>query len=235
MRLIQPILIVSFVFVLLIPIGKTETEDVVEALVDFMQKLGPGSMRNTPNWGWNTTSDPCIANWHGVMCDSTKQIVKNIVLEQISLSGTVDFQSVCKETSILLLSLRYNNLTGSLPQKISHCKRLRLLYLNGNHFSGDLPGSLSGLTDLLRIDISNNELSGELPDVSRNTRLLVFLAQNNHFTGQLPDFNYHQLEDFDVSNNDLSGRIPDDTGIFGAKSFAGNPRLCGKVLSKPCP
>ncbi|KAJ0959552.1 putative leucine-rich repeat-containing, plant-type, leucine-rich repeat domain superfamily [Helianthus annuus] len=122
MRVIQSILVVSFVFVLLIPVGKTETEDVVEALVDFMQKLGPGSMQNTPNWGWNTTSDPCIANWHGVRCDNTNQIVKNIVLEQISLSGTVDFESVCNETSILLLSLRYNNLTGSLPQQYHTAK-----------------------------------------------------------------------------------------------------------------
>ncbi|KAJ0643696.1 putative protein kinase RLK-Pelle-LRR-III family [Helianthus annuus] len=231
---IQSVLVVSFVFVLLFPIGKAETEDVVEALVDFMEKLGPGSIQNTPNWGWNVSSDPCTDHWYGVKCDSTNQTVQKIVLEQISLSGTVDFESVCKETSLLLLSLKYNNLTGSLPQEISNCKRLRLLYLNGNHFSGDLPGSLTGLTDLVRIDISNNQLTGELPDMSRNLGLKTFLAQNNHFTGELPNFNYHQLEFFDVSNNDLTGRVPDDTGRFGAKSFAGNPRLCGKDLPNAC-
>ncbi|KAK9054512.1 hypothetical protein SSX86_025590 [Deinandra increscens subsp. villosa] len=228
------VIVFCFVFVLLFPVGKTETKDVVEALVDFMEKLGPGSIQNTPNWGWNISSDPCTSHWFGVKCDTTNQTVKNIVLEQISLSGTVDFESVCKETSLLLLSLKFNNLTGSLPQEISNCKRLRLLYLNGNHFSGDLPDSLPDLPNLLRIDISNNELSGKLPDMSRNTGLLTFLAQNNHLTGQLPNFNYDQLESFDVSNNDFTGRIPDDTGRFGAKSFAGNPQLCGKELSNAC-
>ncbi|KAD2806023.1 hypothetical protein R6Q59_028992 [Mikania micrantha] len=232
---IQFVLVVSFVLVLVFPVGKTETKDVVEALVDFMQKLGPGSIQNTPNWGWNSSSDPCMNHWYGVRCDNNNQTVKSIVLEQINLSGTVDFESVCKETNLLLLSLKFNNLTGTLSQEISNCKRLRLLYLNGNHFSGDLPNSLTTLANLVRIDVSSNELSGNLPDLSRNTGLLTFLAQNNRLTGQLPNFNYNQLQYFDVSNNDLSGVVPDETGHFGAKSFAGNPRLCGKELSKACP
>ncbi|KAI3785762.1 hypothetical protein L1987_44887 [Smallanthus sonchifolius] len=232
---IQSLIVVSFVFVLVFPVGKTETDDVIEALVDFMQKLVAGSMQNTPNWGWNTSSDPCLSHWHGVTCDKSNQTVKNIVLEHLNLSGTVDFESVCKQTSLLLLSLKYNSLTGSLPQEISNCKRLKLLYLNRNHFSGNLPDSLSDLTSLVRIDISNNELSGNLPDMSRNTGLVSFLAQNNRLTGKLPNFNYHLLEDFDVSNNDFTGQIPDDTGRFGTKSFAGNPLLCGKVLLNACP
>ncbi|KAK9066483.1 hypothetical protein SSX86_013806 [Deinandra increscens subsp. villosa] len=232
---VQSVIVVLFVFVLLFPEGKMETDDVIEALVDFMGNLAPGSMQNTPSWGWNRSSDPCLSHWHGVTCDKSNQTVKSIVLEQLNLSGTVDFESVCKETSLLLLSLKHNNLTGSLSSEMSNCKILKLLYLNGNQFSGNLPDSLTGLTNLVRIDISNNELSGNLPDMSRNTGLLSFLAQNNHFTGQLPNFNYRLLEDFDVSSNDLTGPVPDDTGRFGAKSFAGNPQLCGKELPNACP
>ncbi|KAL8230621.1 hypothetical protein R6Q57_000399 [Mikania cordata] len=230
----QSLILVSFVLVLVFRVGKTETDDVIEALVGFMEKLGPGSMQNTPNWGWSTSSDPCLSHWHGVACDTSNQTVKNIVLEHLNLSGTVDFESVCKETSLLLLSLKDNNLTGSFSQDISNCKRLKLLYLNRNRFSGNVPDSLTDLTDLVRIDMSNNELSGNLPDMSRNTGLLSFLAHNNRFTGQLPNFNYRLLEYFDVSNNDLTGQITDDTGRFGAKSFADNPQLCGKVLSNAC-
>ncbi|KAI3761353.1 hypothetical protein L1987_51766 [Smallanthus sonchifolius] len=230
----QSVIVVSFVF-LLFPMGKTETRDAVDTLVEFMGKLGPGSMQNTPNWGWNASSDPCTDHWYGVQCDSSNQTVQHIVLEQINLSGTVDFESVCKENNLLLLSLKLNNLTGSLPQEISNCKSLRLLYLSGNHFSGDLPDSVTDLANLVRIDISNNELSGKLPDMSRNMGLKSFWAQNNHLTGKLPNFNYNQLQYFDVSNNNFTGRIPDDTGRFGAKSFAGNPGLCGKALPNACP
>ncbi|KAI3499402.1 hypothetical protein L1887_35202 [Cichorium endivia] len=225
----------SFIFFLLFSIGKTEEDDIIEALVHFMEKLGPGSVQNTPNWGWNTSSDPCINKWKGVTCDSGNKTVQKIVLEQLSLSGTLDFESLCKETSLLKLSLKYNNLTGNLSPEISSCKTLSHLYLAGNHFSGNLPDSITELPNLKRIDISNNELSGKLPDMSRIAGLLSFLAQNNHITGKLPKFNYHQLKEFDVSNNDISGSIPADTGNFGASSFAGNPNLCGKDLPNACP
>nr|GEW38482.1 probable inactive receptor kinase At2g26730 [Tanacetum cinerariifolium] len=228
------LLVVSFVFVLLFPVGKTERDDIRDALADFMEKLGPGSMKNMVNWGWNKSSDPCTTSWHGVKCDTKNQTVQGIVLEQLNLNGTVDFELVCKETSLLLLSLNYNNLSGSIPPEISDCKILTLLYLKGNHLSGDLPDSLSDMANLVRIDISNNELSGNLHDMSKDTGLKSFWAQNNRFTGKLPKFNYGQLKDFDVSNNDLSGKVPNDADRFGAKSFLGNPGLCGKELPKKC-
>ncbi|CAI9280349.1 unnamed protein product [Lactuca saligna] len=235
-RNIQPIFCVSFVFFLLFSVGKMEDDDVRDALVDFMNALGPPrTIQNTTNWGWNTSSDPCTNTWHGVTCDTGNKTVKKIVLEKLSLTGTLDFESLCEETSLIVLSLKFNNLTGDLSPEISNCKKLKHLYLTGNHFSGSLPDSLTGLADLKRIDISNNELDGKLPDMPRITGLLSFLAQDNRFTGQLPNFNYHQLQDFDVSNNDFSGSIPDDTGKFGANSFLGNPNLCGKELPKACP
>ncbi|XP_071710145.1 probable leucine-rich repeat receptor-like protein kinase At5g05160 [Rutidosis leptorrhynchoides] len=230
----RSLLVVSFVCVLLFNLGKTETVDIRDALVSFMKKLEPGNNQNRTNWGWNDTSDPCTSGWFGVTCDISNQTVKNIVLEQLNLTGTVDFESVCKETSLLKLSLKNNNLSGSLQNEISNCKILRHLFLHGNNFSGDLPASLTELTNLVRIDISNNELTGNLPDMSKNLGLLSFLAQNNHFSGQLPNFNYDHLEKFDVSNNDLTGQVPDNTGNFGAKSFMGNAGLCGKLLSNAC-
>nr|XP_043635309.1 probable inactive receptor kinase At2g26730 [Erigeron canadensis] len=215
--------------------AKTEDADVIEALVVFMDKLAPGSVKNTPNWGWNDSSDPCTSKWVGVTCDNEGKTVKKIVLEKLNLSGIFDTESVCKVNNLLVLSLNFNNLTGNLQPDISNCIKLTHLYLSENHFSGNLPDSIADLPSVKRIIISNNEFTGKLPDFSRTTTLLTFFAQNNRFTGQLPNFNYNQLEGFNVANNDLSGPVPDDTGRFDANSFAGNPQLCGKKLPVSCP
>ncbi|KAI3512925.1 hypothetical protein L1887_20248 [Cichorium endivia] len=224
---------VLFVSFLLFSTARTEDEGVIKALVAFMDKLAP--MQTTPNWGWNISSDPCTSKWVGVTCDTSNQTVKKVILENLNLSGTFDPLSLCMVSNLLVLSLNFNNLTGTIPPEISNCKRLTHFYLTGNRFSGNLPDSLTNLPNVKRVVISNNEFSGKLPDFSRTTSLLTFFAQNNRFTGQLPAFNYHQLQDFNVANNDFTGPIPDDTGRFDGNSFTGNPGLCGKVLPNSCP
>lgn len=223
------------VLLLLFSGARTEDIGVINAMVVFMDKLAPGSMKNTPNWGWNDSSDPCTSKWVGITCDNDGITVKKIVLEKLNLSGILDAESVCKVNNLLVLSLNFNNITGNILPEISNCKKLTHLYLTGNHFSGNLPDSIADLPSVNRIVISNNEFTGELPDFSRTTSLLTFFAQNNRFTGQLPRFNYNQLEGFNVANNDFSGPIPDDTGRFDANSFSGNPGLCGKKLPVSCP
>ncbi|XP_071733337.1 probable inactive receptor kinase At2g26730 [Rutidosis leptorrhynchoides] len=222
--------------VLLLLISGSRTEDITvrNALVVFMDKLAPGSVKNDPNWGWNDTSDPCTGKWVGITCDKDEQTVKRIVLDKLNLSGSLDAESVCKVNNLLVLSLNFNSINGNIPPEISNCTKLTHLYLTGNHFSGKIPDTITDLPGVLRIVISNNEFTGKLPDFSRTTSLLTFLAQNNGFTGQLPSFNYNQLEDFNVANNDFSGPVPDDTGHFDANSFSGNPKLCGKKLPVQC-
>ncbi|KAK1427613.1 hypothetical protein QVD17_16303 [Tagetes erecta] len=232
---IRPILWVIVVFFLLFSPAKTEDQSVIQALVVFMDKLGPGSMQTTPGWGWNTSSDPCTSKWVGVTCDKNNVSVKKIVLEKLNLTGNLDFESVCKVSNLLVLSVSFNNITGNLQQEVANCKRLTHLYLSGNRFSGGLPDSITDLPNVKRIVVSNNGFTGQLPDFSRLTSLLTFFAQNNQFTGPVPRFNYRQLEGFSVANNDLSGPIPDDTGRFDANSFVGNPQLCGKELAVQCP
>ncbi|GJW62348.1 probable inactive receptor kinase [Tanacetum coccineum] len=218
-----------------IPGAKTEDESVIQALVTFMDNLVPGNISNTPNWGWNTSSDPCTSKWVGVICDKDNTTVKNIVLEKLTLSGILDIESVCKVNNLLVLSLNFNNITGNVGPEITNCKKLTHLYLSGNRFSGNIPDSITELPNVKRIVISNNEFSNALPDFSKTTSLLTFLAQNNQLTGPLPRFNYNQLQDFNVANNNFNGPVPDDTGRFDANSFAGNPQLCGNKLSIPCP
>ncbi|PON61083.1 Tyrosine-protein kinase [Parasponia andersonii] len=218
--------------------GSNSVEDEVKrALVEFMDKLSPenSTIRLSTNWGWNLSSDPCKDNWVGVSCDDGLTKVRRIVLEKLNLTGTFDASSFCSATSIIVLSLQLNNLTGELPTEIGNCKFLTHLYLTGNQFSGDLPNSLSRLCNLKRLHISENNFHGELPDLPRISGLTSFVAENNKLSGKIPDFDFSNLDRFNLSNNNFSGQIPDLRGKFKAESFLGNPYLCGKPLSNPCP
>ncbi|XP_044479686.1 probable inactive receptor kinase At2g26730 [Mangifera indica] len=221
---------------LLFPIADSELQQVTEALVLFMEKLSPGNVVRAPNWGWNTSSDPCDDKWVGVTCDDATQLfVKRIVLEGFNLTGILDASSVCKASSLSVLSLKGNSISGILAEDISICKQLTHLFLSGNKFSEKLPDSLSQLSNLKTLEIDNNNFFGELPDVSRISGLITFYVENNQLSGEIPDFDFLNLQEFNVSNNNFSGPIPDVKGRFNADSFSGNPGLCGKPLSSTCP
>ncbi|KAI3802498.1 hypothetical protein L1987_30631 [Smallanthus sonchifolius] len=201
----QSILRVFIVFFLLLSPAKPEDQRIIQALVVFMNKLVPGPMQNIPGWGWNTSSDPCTSKWVGLTCDKDNIRVTKIVIDKLNLSGTLEFESVCKVSNLLVLSVNFNNITENIQQEISNCKRLTHLYLTGNKFLGHLPDSITDLPNVKRMFLSNNGFTGQLPDFSRTTGMLSFFAQNNRFTGQLPRFNYHQLDGFSVANSNFSG------------------------------
>ncbi|KAK7266697.1 hypothetical protein RIF29_19347 [Crotalaria pallida] len=119
------ILVPFIVIVLFFPITYSEDEVIKETLVRFMNQLAVGnSQRNAWYWGWNLTSDPCTGDWQGVMSCSDKGHVNSIVLDESSLSGTLDFTSLCKAKSLQILSLNKNKLHGLISNDIGACETL---------------------------------------------------------------------------------------------------------------
>ncbi|XWS48141.1 hypothetical protein CRYUN_Cryun13aG0047400 [Craigia yunnanensis] len=220
---------------LLFQVSNSEDEVVKRSLVGFMDKLAAGNVERDQSWGWNMTSDPCKDKWTGVSCDLQLQSVKKVILDELNLTGVLDIGSVCRASSLSVLSLNKNNVVGLISEEIGNCKRLTHMYLSGNQLSGDLPESLKQLSNLKRFDISDNNLSGKVPDFSRISGLITFLAQNNQLSGEIPNLDFSNLLQFNVSNNNFSGPIPDVKGRFSADSFSGNPGLCGELISKACP
>ncbi|KAK9104608.1 hypothetical protein Scep_021452 [Stephania cephalantha] len=191
-----------------------ETEEVKRSLMRFLGQISSpdGRIKDPVNLNWSMSTDPCNNHWTGVSCNLKSTSVKKIVLENLSLSGRFDANSLCSAETLSVLSLKFNSISGGVPEEIVKCKQLTHL-----------------------LDVSFNNLSGALPDLPRISGLKSFLAENNQLSGDIPEFDFTNLDNFNVSNNNFSGPVPDMRGRFGLSSIAGNPLLCGKPSPNACP
>ncbi|KAB1221212.1 hypothetical protein CJ030_MR2G020390 [Morella rubra] len=138
-------------------------------------------------------------------------------LSSNALGGS--FSSKMQTSSVMeQLNLSQNYITGNIPSIIGTFESLRYLDLSKNLFQGEIPQSLGDLKGLDELDLSYNNLSGTIP---KSLEALPFLKYLN------------------LSFNKLSGEIPSGGHFinFTAKSFSGNPALCGNqtVGIRPCP
>ncbi|KAL9237866.1 hypothetical protein vseg_012363 [Gypsophila vaccaria] len=136
-------------------------------------------------------------------------------LRKSSLYGMIPGDLCDKSSSLSILQLDDNHLTGPIPQKIGQCSSLYLLSLSHNRLSGPIPSSMSMLKRLEILRIESNELTGEMPKELGTLQNL--LAVN-------------------VSYNKLIGRLPAG-GIFGsldASALQGNLGICSPLVKGPC-
>ncbi|KAL0801789.1 hypothetical protein Bca101_056965 [Brassica carinata] len=113
------------------------------------------------------------------------------------------------------MDLSDNELSGDIPAELGALLELQALNLSHNNLSGLIPASFSGLKNVESLDLSFNRLQGRIP-------------------AQLTELS--SLAVFNVSFNNLSGVIPQDKQLntFDAKSYLGNPNLCGQPTNTSC-
>ncbi|KAG9152426.1 hypothetical protein Leryth_015844, partial [Lithospermum erythrorhizon] len=182
---------------------------------------------------WPTTTTPSPCNFTGVKC--TNQRVTSLHLPASSLYGSIPPNTLTNLTSIITISLRFNNLNGPFPQDFTKLPQLRNLYLQGNNFSGSLPHTLFVVKGLVRLNLARNDFYGEISVFFNNlTRLRTLYLQENGFFGGIPELKLRNLEQFNVSFNRLNGSVPMSLEDMPKDVFVGNVGLCGKPLSLAC-
>eukprot|EP00249_Psilotum_nudum_P014259 c24741_g1_i1 orf=1-1797(-) len=225
--LIMQIIVAFFVAFLFRSVqGDTNQADTAALQNLFVSLNSPSQLS-----GWSGKGgDPCGQSWKGVRCSGSA--VTQITLSGLGLNGTSLGYMLTQLTSVTVLDLSNNNISGGVPYQLppnleklnlahnsfsngnipySISTMINLTYLNAssNQFSGTVVDAFQKLGNLTTLDLSFNILTGSLPQsFSSLFSLTTLYLQNNQLSGDLNVLANLPLQDLDVENNHFTGWIP---------------------------
>ena len=157
----------------------------------------------------------------------------DIILQGKSISGTL--YGIENFTSISILNISKNELTGELPENIGNISSLTELRLWGNSLTGEIPSSIGNLSNLTYLTLQSNQLSGAIPSsVGNLSNLQDFYLALNNLNGEIPSTikNMTNLKKINLSDNQLTGSIPDVSTLVSLNQInLGGNNLSGEVPS----
>ena len=158
-------------------------------------------------------------------------------LEEVNLWGNEmggTIPNLSRLTSLKLLKLQYNSLTGTIPTWFGGMNSLGGLYLHRNDLTGSIPSELGQLTRLRRLWLDRNGLTGTIPpELGNMSNLGTLNLHTNRLTGNIPTqlTNLSRLQHFALHNNALTGTIPAGLGNLSelTRIAVSNNRLTGTI------
>ena len=151
------------------------------ALMDLYTSTAGNNWTTKTNWkGSGDVTPTTICDWYGITCGSSR---------------------------IASISMASNNIIGTIPSSIVNLTGMNFLWLRFNQLTGSVP-NLSTMTSLVNIYLDSNNLNGPLPALP-TTAVNIYLSSNK-FTGIIP-ISYCTLiapDQLYLDNNLLTGSIP---------------------------
>ncbi|KAJ9169864.1 hypothetical protein P3X46_018012 [Hevea brasiliensis] len=163
------------------------------------------------SWDFNNHTEGYICKFSGVDCwHPDENRVLNLRLSDMGLKGRFP-TGLMNCTSITGVDLSNNDLSGPIPDNISHIIGfVTSLDLSSNNFSGEIPQELGNCSYLNVIRLDHNQLTGQIPlQLGLLDRLKTFSVTNNLLSGPVPNFLHYNVT---------------------AENYANNLGLCGKPL-----
>ncbi|KAG8079827.1 hypothetical protein GUJ93_ZPchr0007g4720 [Zizania palustris] len=159
----------------------------------------------------------------GSLCSSL--VVLGVAGNQ--LSGLIP-TSIGQLNYLISLDLSRNHLGGEIPTSVKNLPHLEHLSLGHNFLNGTIPTEINQLHSLKVLDLSSNLLTGEIPGVLVDlSNLTTLFLDNNKLSGKIPSAfaKSTSLTMFNVSFNNLSGPVPANSNTIRCDSVVGNPLL----------
>ncbi|KAK4605328.1 hypothetical protein RGQ29_013413 [Quercus rubra] len=115
--------------------------------------------------------------------------------------------------SLLVLDIQRNTFEGSIPQAWTSGSKLMMINFNQNKFQGWLPRSLAKCIMLKALDFSNNQFHDTFPTWLGNLpNLKLLILRSNKFYGPIrthkAKYKFPSLQIFDLSYNSFTGSLP---------------------------
>uniref|UniRef100_A0A6N2LLK4 non-specific serine/threonine protein kinase n=1 Tax=Salix viminalis TaxID=40686 RepID=A0A6N2LLK4_SALVM len=188
-----------------------------EALLKWKASLDSQSQSLLSSW---VGISPCI-KWIGITCDNSESVT-NLTLESFGLRGTLYDFNFSSFPNLLILDLRNNSLSGTIPSQIGNLSRIIKLNLCHNELTGSIPSEMNNLTRLTFLGLSKNEFTGPLPQGLCLRGLLEnFTAFSNYFSGPILESlkNCTALYRIRLDGNQLTGNISEDFGSYPSLDY----------------
>ena len=183
--------------------GIANEEAIRKSLAALYESANGHNWNNSLNW----CTDASLDQWYGLSVNEYGEVVH--------------------------LSLYYNYLQGTLPDKFDGFTSLSSISLSRNALEGNIP---SYIYDIYSVELSDNYFES-ISDVENPESHLIrtLYIYDNQIEGRLPE-NVALMPDLlvlDARNNKFSGSVPDTYGSFFEKG--GSLRLNGNNLTGPLP
>ncbi|KAK9267851.1 hypothetical protein L1049_010287 [Liquidambar formosana] len=219
--------------VMLMCVAASSSASETESLLKFKNNLSNSTALNN----WDASTLPCTGdnpNWVGVLCSNGS--LRGLQLENISLAGQIDMDSLAELPNLRTISFMNNSFEGAIPE-INKLGALKSLYLSYNRFGGDIPDdAFKGMKALKKVYLAKNEFTGKIPkSLAGLPKISELSLEGNQFEGRIPNFRSKDLQVVNLEGNDLEGPIPDSLSNMSESIFDGNKGLCGKPLPVLCP
>ncbi|CAI9090545.1 OLC1v1025344C1 [Oldenlandia corymbosa var. corymbosa] len=155
--------------------------------------------------------------------------LRKFVASNCKIMGTIP-NDIDKLSTVALLDLSDNDLSGFIPRTVSGLQRLQELYLDNNKIRGSIPGDICSLSNLGALGLGGNQISGVVPScIGKITSLRHLNLASNNLSSNLPPrpiylnrpkkkrlppslWMLKDLLQFNASSNSLTGNLPPEIG-----------------------